>query len=225
MVNGTTRLDPLLRVERIVRLVLGAVVIAVLGGGIASMLRGLGRPAGRIGGRPYLLTTRGILAATVAFVSIGRALWRPLPGARTVTLRRVGLVIGSPLLAFGAGLYHVARRDLGTMHQTSTAFGVRLYADHRLVTTGVYGKVRHPMYGAVMVATIGALFLYRTWATVAALSLVVSVILRARREDAALEEAFGDEWGRYRDTVPGWLPRLAQRGSSETTATRRVPSR
>lgn len=225
MVNGTTRLERLLRVERSVRLVLGAVVLAVLGGGIASMLRGLGRPAGRIRGRPHLLSTRGVLAATVAFFAVGRALWRPLPRSRAVSVRRVGLVVGAPLLAFGAGLYHVARRDLGTMHQTSTAFSVRLYADQRLVTTGVYGTVRHPMYVAVVAATIGALFLYRTWATLAALILVVSVILRARREDAALEEAFGDAWRRYRDTVPGWLPRLVQRGSLERTAIGRVPTR
>lgn len=211
MVNGR-RPGLALRIEGIVRLLLGTLVLAALGGAIASMLRGLGRPAGRIRGRPILLSRVGLLGATAAFLAVGRALWRPLPRARSALWRGVGLVAGAPALAFGVALYQAARRDLGPMHQASTAFGVRLYADQRLVTTGVYGTVRHPMYVAVVLASVGALLLYRTWATLAGLSLVVSVILRARREDAALEEAFGDEWRGYRDRVPGWLPRLGQRG-------------
>jgi protein-S-isoprenylcysteine O-methyltransferase Ste14 len=65
------------------------------------------------------------------------------------------------------------------------------------------------MYVGVVMGSLGALLLYRTWATVASLSLIPTVILRAGREDAALEAEFGDEWRAYRARVPGWFPHLA----------------
>jgi protein-S-isoprenylcysteine O-methyltransferase Ste14 len=207
MVNGTPMTEATDRLERLVRAGAGLLVVAVLARSIVAMAATARRPRGRATGRPIVLGRTGLLAATAASASLVRLLWRALPGEQTVTAQWVGLCLGAPLVMGGAGLYDVARAALGPMHQATSALGVRLFADQRLVTDGPFGVVRHPMYLAVTLTTIGALLLYRTWATVVALILIPIVVVRAHREDDALEVEFGSTWRRYRDAVPRWIPR------------------
>lgn len=70
----------------------------------------------------------------------------------------LGVLIFFPSLA----LYLFGMRTLGTMFGVSSGFGVHLYADHRLITSGPYSVVRHPMYVAVICAGVGGLLIYRT---------------------------------------------------------------
>jgi len=57
--------------------------------------------------------------------------------------------------------------------------------------------------------TVGALGLYRTWTTLLFVAQLPVLVVRARREDEALEMKFGAKWLAYRDRVPPWRPRLA----------------
>jgi protein-S-isoprenylcysteine O-methyltransferase Ste14 len=63
------------------------------------------------------------------------------------------------------------------------------------------------MYLAVMMAAIGSLFLYRTWATLAFAVMMLGLVVRARREERVLAQEFGQEWRAYAARVPAWLPR------------------
>jgi protein-S-isoprenylcysteine O-methyltransferase Ste14 len=212
-VNG-----PLTLLERGTRVALGMATAVVLSSAVVAMLRGLGRTAGRTTGSLAIVNAPALVGGSVAFVAGGRALWRPLPVPERPILRWLGLIVGARLLLGGLVLYHLGRQTLGPMYQASSGLGVRLYADHRLVTTGIYAVIRHPMYAGVVLGCLGALLLYRTWATVAALVLIPAVVLRARREDTALEAEFGSAWRAYRASVPGWFPtlpaRATQRGHS-----------
>ena len=86
----------------------------------------------------------------------------------------------------------VARRQLGD------AFSVRAKA-HHLVTTGLYSRLRHPIYLAGFLLLAGAALLFQSW-----LPLLLAVILlpvqraRARREERVLQARFGDEHVRWR---------------------------
>jgi protein-S-isoprenylcysteine O-methyltransferase Ste14 len=182
------------------------VTAAVLSSAVVAMVRGLGRTAGRTTGSLAMVNVPAIVAGSVAFVAGGWALWRPLPLPERPILRWFGLVVGARFLFGGLALYHLGRRTLGPMYQASSGVGVRLYADHRLVTNGIYAVIRHPMYAGVVIGCLGALLLYRTWATVVALVVIPAVVLRARREDTALEAEFGDEWRAYGAKVPAWFP-------------------
>jgi protein-S-isoprenylcysteine O-methyltransferase Ste14 len=180
-----------------------------------------GRPSGRTLGPLYrYLKWPWLRLATIIAVSIGVLLWKPLPLNPGRSGRAVALVLGSLLYFPALALYLWGMRTLGNMFSASSGFGVQLYADHRLITSGPYAFVRHPMYLAVILAGIGGLFIYWTW-TMALFSVsMFGLLFRARREESVLATQLGDEWKAYCWHVPGWIPRLKRRGSGKSEATK-----
>jgi protein-S-isoprenylcysteine O-methyltransferase Ste14 len=94
-----------------------------------------------------------------------------------------------------AVLWVVARLQLGA------SFAARAVAK-RLVTTGLYARLRHPIYVfgtmaflLVVLALLGSPALV-VWAGVLAIQ-----VLRARREERVLAQAFGDEYETWRATT------------------------
>jgi len=101
--------------------------------------------------------------------------------------------------------------DLATLRSqfgVSGLLGAELYTDHVLITSGPIAIFRHPMYVGVLLAAFGALLIFRTWAMVLFLPISLAVIARAEREEALLEQEFGEDWYSYAAKVPKWLPRL-----------------
>ena len=81
---------------------------------------------------------------------------------------------------------------------------------HRLVTTGPYRWVRHPLYtvGIALFLSIGLMaanWFILLWALVALLGLLLVVI---PREEAHLVATFGDDYRRYRSSTGSLLPLL-----------------
>ena len=68
--------------------------------------------------------------------------------------------------------------------------------------------MRHPMYTGLIVAAIGALLIYFTWTTLYFTLFAPLTMVRARREEQALEAKFGEQWQAYRNRVPGFIPFL-----------------
>jgi len=78
----------------------------------------------------------------------------------------------------------------------------------RLVTSGVYGHVRNPIYAAWILFIIpGIGVALNSWIVIAT-ALVAYVCFRwcIREEEIALEKAFGDEYRGYRERVPRLVP-------------------
>ncbi len=188
---------------------------------VAGMFASLQRPRGREEhGAPVVLRAPLLALATILFVWIGALLWHSLPLQVPPWLRVLLLCVGAFLFYGGLALYVWGMRSLGAMFGPSSGFAVRLYAGHRLVTTGPYAHVRHPMYLAVMAAAMGSLLLYRTWATLGFAAIMFGLVVRARREERVLAQEFGPEWQTYASQVPAWLPRLRGRGDKRRLTTR-----
>lgn len=99
-----------------------------------------------------------------------------------------GLILAAVTLPF----WVIARRQLGS------AFSARPEARH-LVTRGLYSKIRHPIYVFGCLAYFGSLLALQVWPVLAAwLALTPIELLRARREDCTLAEAFGADYAAYR---------------------------
>jgi len=96
---------------------------------------------------------------------------------------------------------------LGVIHlgRARTAFP-RPLEETRLVTSGIYGWVRHPLYSSVLAASVGWGII---WASVTALTLagVLAVFLdaKARREERWLKEVF-PEYANYSKRVRRLVP-------------------
>ena len=184
-------------------------LIALLG-----FRRAAHRPAGYQSGPAARWLRFPVLAlVTLIFFLLGYLLWKPLPVSLSPQVR-LALDLAGMLIFFPAlGLYLWGLLTLGEMFTASSGFGVRLPQGQRLITRGPYRYVRHPMYLAVILAGIGGLLLYRTWAMLIFAVMMFGLVVRARREEGALVELLGDEWLAYTRRVPAWLPRLRRKGS------------
>lgn len=81
--------------------------------------------------------------------------------------------------------------------------------DHELCTTGPFALVRHPTYLALDLLGLGSLIWHVSVPmAVAAALLVLGGDLRARVEERALVESFGDRYRDYMMRVPRMIPGL-----------------
>lgn len=84
----------------------------------------------------------------------------------------------------------------------------------RLVQSGVYARLRHPLYTSVMFLAPGWALIWRSWpALAAALALIPFFHAKARHEERLLREKF-PTYADYEERVPRFLPRLSQRRRS-----------
>ena len=86
----------------------------------------------------------------------------------------------------------------------------RLVEGHRLVTTGPYARVRHPIYTAMLGSLVATgLAVGHPVAIPAALvPFAIGTLVRVRLEERLLRGAFGAEYDAYAARVPAVLPRL-----------------
>jgi len=104
----------------------------------------------------------------------------------------IGRFVGAVLMGVGAVLWILALRELGD------SFTWKVQTT-RLVTTGLYAKIRNPVYIFRGVAIAGwFLFLGLPWLLIFGVIAVPVQWIRARREAAALQQQFGDRYREYR---------------------------
>jgi protein-S-isoprenylcysteine O-methyltransferase Ste14 len=75
---------------------------------------------------------------------------------------------------------------------------VTIQEDHKLVTDGLYGYLRHPRYLSIIMFNVGISLVYRSWLAlilVAALTLVL--LWRIYDEEAFMHQEFWTEWEAY----------------------------
>jgi protein-S-isoprenylcysteine O-methyltransferase Ste14 len=73
-----------------------------------------------------------------------------------------------------------------------------IQADHKLVRSGPYARMRHPIYSGVLLGIAGTALVVGEWRGVLALLLMlVNYAIKARREDEILADRFGHEFRDY----------------------------
>jgi protein-S-isoprenylcysteine O-methyltransferase Ste14 len=119
------------------------------------------------------------LSAAGYYIVVSHQPWTPLHIA--------GVAIALPAFI----LFLMARIQLGS------AFSVQAKATH-LVTTGIYSKIRNPIYvfGGLLIAGV---FLYIRPVLLALFIILIPMqIVRARAEEKVLAEKFGEEYQHYK---------------------------
>jgi protein-S-isoprenylcysteine O-methyltransferase Ste14 len=88
--------------------------------------------------------------------------------------------------------------------------GSAVYQDHKLVTSGPYSFVRHPLYSASAALWLGAALGTLNWLLLGLFPLVIYIIMRypVRQEEALLRDKFGKKYEEYASKTPGILPAL-----------------
>jgi protein-S-isoprenylcysteine O-methyltransferase Ste14 len=176
---------------------------------IYNMLLAQSRPSGfQSGSARKVLRRRYLLVATLVFLFVEFILWKPIPIRLPLGLQLVVSILGAMIFFASLALYLWGLRTLGENFNASSGFAVRLNQAHRLVTSGPYAYIRHPMYMAVILVGWGGLALFRTWAMLVFALIMFGLIVRARREEDTLARVFGRQWDVYKRHVPGWIPSL-----------------
>jgi methanethiol S-methyltransferase len=79
----------------------------------------------------------------------------------------------------------------------------------KLVTEGVYSRIRHPQYSGLFLITIGFLIQWPSLTTVIMWPILIFAYYRlAMREERNVEDQFGREYQEYKNRVPGFIPRF-----------------
>jgi protein-S-isoprenylcysteine O-methyltransferase Ste14 len=130
------------------------------------------------------------------FVLRGR--WQLLP-----ELDAAVAIAGALLALTGALLAAWAKTRLGAFF--SPQLGVQ--QDHRLITSGPYAVVRHPIYLGIIDFLAGtALFLNDLGLLLAGVLFVLYFAGQIRIEERQFAAHFGDEWATYAAHTPALLP-------------------
>ncbi len=113
---------------------------------------------------------------------------------------------GIAVLALGVINWIAVARAAGHIHRQAlrSVQGI----DH-IVTEGMYGVVRHPMYAAGMMAA-WSIFIWQPYYRVLAVVMWATVVLLfwSNLEDRMLEEKFMEEYREYKKRVPMIVPRI-----------------
>lgn len=114
-------------------------------------------------------------------------------------------IAGTACIIVGLWLLYRSHADLGT----NWSITLEVRENHQLVTEGVYRSVRHPMYTAFFLYSIGQALVLPNWVAGPAYSLAFGVLfaLRIGAEERMMIETFGDEYRAYiartKRLVPG----------------------
>jgi protein-S-isoprenylcysteine O-methyltransferase Ste14 len=121
--------------------------------------------------------------------------------------------LGLLMTALGLGFAIWARVHLGRNWSGT----VTVKDNHELIRSGPYGLVRHPIYSGLLLAILGTAMAFGEWRGLLAFGcLTVAFVLKLRREESFMAEAFPAEYPRYRAAVPALVPfvRATRRASS-----------
>jgi protein-S-isoprenylcysteine O-methyltransferase Ste14 len=134
----------------------------------------------------FTLCATAVVIGVVAIVAVPS--WR-IPGGWYAFEAGVALVLA------GMGLRLWASAVLGRFHLPV----VTIQKDHKLVSSGPYAVVRHPIYAGLLLSMAGLGAMLGTWSSLSA-SVVLPLIGAVRRitvEEKVMASALGDAYGEY----------------------------
>jgi protein-S-isoprenylcysteine O-methyltransferase Ste14 len=121
-------------------------------------------------------------------------------------LHPVPFIAGILCLALGLWLFHRSHVDLGP----NWSITLEVRESHQLITQGIYRDVRHPMYLALLLYSLGQALVLPNW--VAGPSYLVTFgllfALRVGREERMMLEEFGRDYEAYMARTKRLVPGL-----------------
>ena len=157
------------------------------------------------------------LGFAMVFMSLGQSkIYEPEPGFDATILAFLYSSVWEPavwlgwiavlLTAAGLGFAWWARMHLGELWSSS----VTRKQDHKVIDTGPYGIVRHPIYTGLLLATFAvALTSGRLIAVIGLIVVMAAIWVKARLEERFLREELGGEaYAAYAKRVPMLVPGL-----------------
>ena len=85
-----------------------------------------------------------------------------------------------------------------------------LGSDHKLIRSGPYRRVRHPIYASMLCVLCATAVVIAPWQLflVSLVLWIVGTEIRVRAEEKLLASRFGEEFHAYKQSVPAYIPFL-----------------
>ena len=126
-------------------------------------------------------------------------------GVRFMHRTLASVILGVVLIWSGIGLAIWARYHLAEYWSAT----ITIKEDHRLIRTGPYGHLRHPIYSGLVLATIGSALVIDKWRCVVGVCLVlIGYCFKAKKEEAMLSRQFGDVFREHQKHTGFLIPRF-----------------
>ncbi len=125
---------------------------------------------------------------------------RPFGGPMNPALAALAILLSAASVAVMIACGHALGKQF--------AYEARLVEDHRLVTTGPYRFVRHPIYLAFFTLSVSTGLAWGQWIVFVPFLVLFSIgtLIRVRAEERLLREAFGAEFDEWTRRVPALIP-------------------
>ena len=114
-------------------------------------------------------------------------------------------IVGIGLFSLGTLILILARLVLKERHAFPWQPGK---AGEGFAHTGIYSRVRHPIYGALLIMFVGYIIWFQSWLVIVCLISLLFVIRYAADEEKWLLERFGKEYEEYMKKTWRFFPKL-----------------
>ncbi|MCH8149128.1 MAG: isoprenylcysteine carboxylmethyltransferase family protein [Planctomycetes bacterium] len=122
------------------------------------------------------------------------------------TLHPVPYGVGLGMMVLGLWLFYCSHTDLGTNWSVT----LQTREEHSLVTTGIYSRIRHPMYSSMFALGVAQALFLPNWIVGPAylVSFGLLYVFRVRIEERMMLDRFGTEYEDYVQRTGRLIPRL-----------------
>jgi protein-S-isoprenylcysteine O-methyltransferase Ste14 len=128
----------------------------------------------------------------------------PILGLLVLQIPLIHLFVGVVFIIPGAWLGIKGVLEIG-LKESET------HRPERVITIGLYSRMRHPQYTGAILSHIGITFLLSSFYSLVVTPLVIVInYILCWKEEKELVKEFGEDYKEYQKLVPMFIPRLKQ---------------
>lgn len=141
-------------------------------------------------------------------------------GVLLIVDRRLSFgILGAPILEWQPAIYDIgaALTAIGILFAFWARFhlgrnwsgNITIKAEHELIRTGPYARIRHPIYTGILLALFGTALATNVWRSMIGFVIALAGFwLKARREESVLSQEFGVGFADHLRTTGMFLPKV-----------------
>ena len=178
----------------------GSIVMVIIRAPHGQRSRGVKVVRSGRGALEIVLLTLAWLAFFVPLVWVAT----PVFAFADYSLRLLPLLAGVVCLAVGLWLFARSHADLGT----NWSITLEVREKHQLVTQGTYRTLRHPMYSALLLYSLGQALVVPNWIAGPSYGVAMALLIAFRLgpEERMMLEEFGEEYSAYQTRTKRLVP-------------------
>jgi protein-S-isoprenylcysteine O-methyltransferase Ste14 len=178
------------------------IALLLLGRFIAQNQRRAEKPSGQV--RKIMQDPTAIIMAVVAVISFAAPLIE-FTMREDFAIHWPSIITGINVIVLGWSISTFANRTIAENWSPS----IDKTEDQELITKGIYGIIRHPLYLSGLLILIGTnVYFQNMWSWLVVLLAFAVTLYRMPIEDKQLETRFGEAFAAYKQTTKAILPYL-----------------